>query len=242
MTIRNRLAAFTFAVAVVGTVSSPARVTGAPSWMLGTIDQSFTWVARENPVPAIDACAGKASERSCLLKIMRAGGASQRAMAFTRWYYAAFDGDSAFIVHVRKSRFGAVSIASVELPGRANDNFIYIFVNGTPMFVNPNNVFDHAPAPWAKNKAFLAIAKTHPNANVFPEEALVGESARPGGSQRYRFAFPIVDGCHACARVGIVYVDYDFAHDGSAAGSSVNAIHECPSSDVRCETFVSGEI
>ena len=145
-------------------------------------------------------------------------------------------------MHVRKSRFGAVSIASVELPGRANDNFMYIFVNGTPMFVNPNNVFDHAPAPWAKNKAFLAIAKTHPNANVFPEEAFVGESARPGGGQRYRFAFPIVDGCHACARVGIVYVGYDFAHDGSAAGSSVTAIHECPSSDVRCETFVSGEI
>jgi hypothetical protein len=61
---------------------------------------------------------------------MRAGGASSNAIAFTRWYYPFSEGDSAFIDRLVKPRFGVISIAQIELPGRANTNWIYIFVNG----------------------------------------------------------------------------------------------------------------
>lgn len=214
--------------------------TGAP-WRLGRIDQGFVWSPRVNVVPAIDACAVKmvkvhaeSPEQACLLRAMQAGGASSKAIAFARWYYTFSEGDSAFIYRLLRPRFGVVSIAEIELPGRANTNSIYIFVNGMPAVINPEEGFT-TKLPWTKNAAFLAIKRAHPNAGVFPNEDFVGESARPNGGQRFTIAAPIVDGCHACARVGIVYIGFDFGPLGSAKAPAITAVHRCPSSDALCK-------
>ncbi len=135
-------------------------------------------------------------------------------------------------ISFRKPRFGVVSIAEIELPGRADNNWYYIFINGKPGVINPEEAFT-TKLPWTKTAAFLAIKRAHPNAGVFPDEAFIGESARTGGGQRFTIAAPIVDGCHACARVGIVYIGFDFRADGSAKGFAITAVHRCPS-DARC--------
>lgn len=219
-------------------MSSSAYAQAGVPWILGRVDQDFVWSPQGNVVPAIDACAVKmhaeSPEQACLLRAMRAGGASSKAIAFTRWYYTFSEGDSAFIDRVVKPRFGVVSIAQIELPGRANTNWIYTFVNGMPAVINPEEAFT-AKLPWTKNAAFLALKKAHPNAGVFPNEDFVGESARPSGGQRFTIAAPIVDGCHACARVGIVYIGFDFGPLGSARGTAMTAVHRCPSSDARCK-------
>jgi hypothetical protein len=108
-------------------------------------------------------------------------------------------------------------------PGRANNNWGYVFVNGTPTVMNPDEAFAAMGSPWSSDAAFLAIEKAHPNAWVFPQEDFldwhthfVGESALAGGGQRFTIAAPIIDGCHACAIVGIVYIGYDFGPLGSA--------------------------
>lgn len=153
-------------------------------------------------------------------------------MAFTRWYYSFPEGGSAFIDRLLKPRFGVVSIAQLELPGRANTNWTYIFVNGVPAVVNPEEGFT-TRLPWANNAGFLAIKRAHPNAGVFPDEDFVGESARPNGDQRFTIAAPIVDGCHACTRVGIVYIGFDFGPLGEAKEETITAFRRCPS-DVLC--------
>ncbi len=218
-------------------MSSFAYAQAGEPWTLGTVDHDFVWLPRANVVPAIDVCAVKARaespEQACLLRAMQAGRATSKAIAFTRWYYIFSEGDSAFIDRLVKSRFGVVSIAQIELPGRANTNWIYIFVNGMPTVINPEEAFT-TKLPWTRNAAFLTIKKAHPNAGVFPNEDLVGESARPGGGQRFTIAAPIVDGCHACARIGIVYVGFDFGPLGAAKGTAITAVHGCPSSDTRC--------
>ena len=38
---------------------------------------------------------------------------------------------------------------------------------------------------------FLAIKQAYPNAGVFPNEASIGEYARPGGGQRFTMAAAI---------------------------------------------------
>jgi hypothetical protein len=218
-------------------MSSSAYAQASAPRILGRVDQDFVWSPRVNVVPAIDACAIKmhaeSTEQACLLRAMRADGASSEAIAFTQWYYTFSEGDSAFIDRLVKPRFGRVSIAQIELPGRANTNWIYIFVNGMPAAINPEEAFT-TKLPWTKNAAFLAIKRVHPNAGVFPNEDLVGESAGPSGGQRFTIAAPIVDGCHACARVGIVYLAFDFGPLGSARGTTMTAAHRCPSSDARC--------
>jgi hypothetical protein len=154
-------------------------------------------------------------------------------MAFARWYSASED-DEAFIVSLRRPRFGVVSIAEIELPSRAGNNWSYIFVNGVPAVINPETAFT-TQLPWRKSAPFLAVKRAHPNAGVFPDEALIGESARPDGSQRFTIAAPIRDGCHACAPVGIVYIGFDFEPRGSAKAPAITAVHRCPSSDALCK-------
>jgi hypothetical protein len=219
-------------------LSPPSRAQTTAPWTLGRIDQSFVWSPQVNVVPAIDVCAVKAHaaspEQTCLLQAMQAGGASSKATAFARWYYTFSEGDSAFIYRLLKPRFGVVSIAEIELPGRANTNSIYIFANGKPAVIDPQKGFT-TELPWTKNATFVAIKRTHPNASVFPNEDFVGESARPSGGQRFTIAAPIVDGCHACARVGIVYVGFDFGALGSAKAPVVTAVHRCPSADALCK-------
>jgi hypothetical protein len=124
----------------------------------------------------------------------------------------------------------------VELPGRANNNFVFFFVNGTPTLIDPNEVF--RVKPLSENKMFLAIKKAHPDADVFPDQAFVREAETPSGGQRYTIAFPIVDGCHACKRLAIMYVGYEFSSHGMAGGVSETTIHTCPSADKRCDSFV----
>jgi hypothetical protein len=227
-------------VCVMVCMSSSAHSQAGVPWTLGRFDQDFVWSPRLNVVPAIDACAVKthaeSPEQTCLLRAMRAGGASSKAIAFARWYYAFSEGDSAFADRLVKPRFGVVSIAEIELPGRANTNWIYIFVNSKPTVINPEEAFT-TKLPWKNNASFLAIKRAHPNAGVFPNEDFVGESARPSGGQRFTIAAPIIDGCHACALVGIVYIGFDFGPLGSAIGTAMTAVHRCPSSDARCKRF-----
>ena len=160
-------------------MSSSAYAQAGVPWILGRVDQEFVWSPRVNVVPAIDACAVKmhaeSPEQACLLQRCAQGGASSKAIAFTRWYYTFSEGDSAFIDRVVKPRFGAVSIAQIELPGRANTNWIYTFVNGMPAVINPEEAFT-TKLPWTKNAAFLALKKAHPNAGV-----LAQVSASPHG-------------------------------------------------------------
>jgi hypothetical protein len=153
--MRIRLTSLAFAGVLVLCVSAPPGLVaaGLPLRSLGKIDQRYAWVPKDNPVPALDQCAAKAAkthpassplpspEQTCLMRAMRDAGASNEALAFTRWYYEASHGDSGFITHVRSSRYGVVSVASVELPGKANDNFVFFFVNGTPTLVDPNEIF-----------------------------------------------------------------------------------------------------
>ena len=229
-------------------LSPPSGAQITAPWTLGRIDQRFVWSPRDNVVPAIDACNAKrsntqsaggtsspeSSEPTCLLRSMRAGGASPEAIAFTRWYYRAPDGEDCFIEHLTKARFGVVSIAEIEMPSRADNNWYYIFVNGKPPVINPDEAFT-TQLPWRSNAAFVAIERAHPNAGVFPDEAFIGESARPNGGQRFTLAALIRDGCHACPPVGIVYIGFDFGPQGTAKAPVITAVHRCPSFDARCK-------
>jgi hypothetical protein len=164
---------------------------------------------------------------------MRAHGAPPNAIAFVRWYYNAPEGDYGYIERLWKPEFGVVSLAETELPGRADNNWEYIFVNGIPPVINPEAAFT-TQLPWKHNAGMLAIINAHPKAGVFPDEAFIGESARPGGGQRFTLAAPIRDDCHACSILGIVYIGFDFTPRGSPKAPAITAVHRCPSSDAYC--------
>ena len=62
-------------------------------------------------------------EPVCLLRAMHAGGASSKAMAFARWYCRSQKANPLSSFRLHEPRFGVVSIAEIELPGRADNNW-----------------------------------------------------------------------------------------------------------------------
>ncbi|HZZ00556.1 MAG TPA: hypothetical protein VFE36_13385 [Candidatus Baltobacteraceae bacterium] len=238
------VAVFTIAALSVAAVgfSAHANAQSANPWTHGIVDASFIWTPPTGVAGDIPKCAlhlAKASgytaatarqgEESplqvCLLQKMHEHGATKNAIAFTKWYYATPYGDSAYITALAKPQYGPVQLASIFYPGNANNNAAYLFVNGTnPRFTDPNVVFASAAKPWKHNADYKAILSAHPNAFVYPALSFVGLARRDGGGQRFTLAAPILDGCHACARLGTVDIVYEFGNLGAPKGASVIAV------------------
>ncbi len=225
-------------------LAGPADARGSSPYTLGVVDTSFLWTPPTPVVESILKCAyqvGKAAGysatsaapgsespiQSCLLQKMREHGASHNAIAFAKWYYDTPYGDSAYITALAKPQYGPVQLASIYYPGRANNNSAYLFVNGTnPRVADPAVAFAPAAQPWKHDARYQAILSAHPRAMVYPALSFVALAKRDGGGQRFTLAAPILDGCHACARLGTVELAYDFGNLGSPKGLSLVSVRQ----------------
>lgn len=249
--LRALTAAALSSVAWIAAPSADAQ--RANPWTLGIVDASFIWSPPASVPERIPKCAYELAKQAgytaatasrdeesplqhCLVRAMHEHGATENAIAFSHWYYETPQGDSAFMTAlVTKPRFGPVQVASIEYVGRANNTAGLLFVNGTnPQVTNPAVVFAPTAEPWKQNGAFQAIQSAHHHAMVYPALSYVSLAKRDGGGQRFILATPILDGCHACAQIGVVYIAYDFGNLGAPKSASVSAVHRCPSSDTRC--------
>jgi len=74
----------------------------------------------------------------------------------------------------------------------------------------------------------LALAKAYPKLAIFPGdrfgEGAVVTAPRPGGGQRFAVEYALVDGCHACARLGVLRLGFDFDGEGKYLGVSVLSV------------------
>lgn len=234
------------ALSLASVVSSvPADAQRAHPWTLGIVDASFIWSPPPGAAESIPKCAydtakaagytpAKAAPNEesplqvCLLEKMREHGASTNAIAFTKWYYETPYGDSAYITALAKPQYGPVQLASIFYPGRANNNDAYLFVNGTnPRIADPSVIFAPAGQLWKHDAGYQSIVSAHPHALVYPALSFVGLAKRDGGGQRFTLAAPILDGCHACARLGTVDIAYDFGSLGAPKGAFIVAVRRC---------------
>ena len=73
------------------------------------------------------------------------------------------------------------------------------------------------------------IATAHPKVAIFPGdrfgEGAVVATARYGGGQRFEVEYVLVDGCHACARLGTLRLGFDFDGQAKYLGVVVLAVH-----------------
>jgi hypothetical protein len=75
---------------------------------------------------------------------------------------------------------------------------------------------------------YAGIPRAYPRVAVFPGPrsgpAAVQESATAGSGQVFLVDYLLVDGCHACARVGSLRMAIAFDAEGRFAGSRVAAV------------------
>lgn len=144
-----------------------------------------------------------------LESFMRRQGASPQALAFTR----AVQGEG-FLTSF--TEMGRVDLAQMQVPFK-NADPDYLLVNGTPPLikVGERQYWRHLNFrgnPWLKD---------YPKADWFARINFLRMVPRPGGGQRFIFAFAIQDGCRACPTLGYARVAYDFDPTGKFLRTSL---------------------
>jgi hypothetical protein len=152
-------------------------------------------------------------QRECLMAVMRQGGASSQAMAFTMMMK-----DNCFLSEFKK--MGKVDLAFVAYPGRANTNGAYFMVNGTPPMISTEEVNENSKN---ENKFYININKDplysslstrYRNLGLWPPALFKQLQTLPNGGQRFIFAYYLIDGPHAGEKVGSALVAFDFDGNG----------------------------
>jgi hypothetical protein len=179
---------------------------------------------------ACDKSAPPTSVPECFIGEMAKAGAPQDAVKFTRALYGS-TGQVGMMGEFKS--FGAIGLAWVVYPLRANENDGLLLLNGDPQFLDPDDVQKLDKTALPSDPLFLQWKKTAPKLDVWPGDRAGGAAqiqfarVRPGekpGSQRFLFSYPLIDGCHACARSGFANYWWDFDAQGKFLGTQLLSV------------------
>jgi hypothetical protein len=203
-----------------------AQTTPAPSVPpapLPPVGPDAVWVAPEGFLATMHkACDKRAGDfGACFVRAMAKAGASPAAVAFARR-----TGDQGYLREFRSA--GIVGIACAVYPFRANENGVCFLVNGDPpmLDVDDPKLIDQKALLF--DRVYAGIAKIYPNVAIFPGRRFGETAAMPAhlrsGGQRFQVDYSLVDGCHACAHLGTMRMDFDFDVNGTFLGTKVNTV------------------
>jgi len=203
-----------FALAPAQAPKAAAKFDGSAVWHPKDEQKAFNDMRR---CGAMHAGGSPGTFEVCVGDAMRKHGASEAAIAFN-----AATGRNAYAT--RFVKFRTADVMEAMNPFMANSNDQIFFVNGSPVAVSAD---EQAMKLDGKNNAeFIELKKTYPEAFIFPHAEMQSLMAIDGydGGQMFMLQFPIVNGCHACARVGHATIAYGFDRNGKFAGAKLTRI------------------
>ncbi len=162
---------------------------------------------------------------SCLLSKLQ-DAAPPAAASFMKWLNAQTN-NVGWLTAFRKTP-GAVGVASVMFPLRANDNAEWLIVNGRPAVIDVDNLQSLPKADMEHSPGYQSLKEAHPNATLFAGDrsGATGPQIQnqAGGQTRLIVTYPLMEGCHACAVLGTARFGFDFSPDGHFLGSHFIAV------------------
>jgi predicted secreted protein len=166
--------------------------------------------AAQFPETVRKTCGASSNVGECFAQQM-ATAAPPAAVAFTKSIHG-----EGWLRDFRK--VGRVDIACVEYPFRANENRGWLLVNGSPAFVDVDNLQKLPKSEMAENRAWSQLIARSPQATLFPGDRTGTTDPLailyPDGSQEFVVAYKVLDGCHACAQLGVAFLAYEFNPKG----------------------------
>jgi len=158
---------------------------------------------------------------ACFVDQMKAAGASSEAVAFMHAIQ-----NNGFMRDFTKA--GKVDVAFAFFPFAANENEHCLLVNGTPNIIDVDDYSVIPRGDFPKNKEYEALRAKYPNITVFPGDRagtkFIVAKNPPGGGQSFLVPYVLVDGCHACARVGKLELAFEFDGEGKFRGAKVTSV------------------
>ena len=153
---------------------------------------------------------GSTSPVACLGRLMRQTKASPTALEINR----RLDGDG-FMSAFRP--MGRVDMATMTFPLRANTNEALFFVNGNPPLVSTE--LSETAVDITTDPAYARMRQAYPELTLWPTSATFRRlDALPDGGQGFVLAYPVLNGCHACALAGYALISFDFSPSGICRG------------------------
>jgi len=157
----------------------------------------------------------------CFVQQMQAAGASPQAVAFMH----VLD-NNGFMRDFKDT--GRVDIAFVYYPFAANENQHCLLVNGMPSLMDVDDYKLLPKGELAKNPTYSALLRKFPNLAVFPGDRsgtqFITAKKLPDGGQSFVVSYVLVDGCHACARSGLLQLAFNFNRAGKFLGAKVAGV------------------
>ena len=192
------------------TYQPPALVTPRAIWSPG---MAVMQEIRETCSPLSGSQFGE-----CFLGMMQKTGATLDAIAFTR------QTDSlGYLRDLREA--GAVDIAFVHFPFRANENQGAYLVNGLQPMIDIDNQNLLANYELTKNLSYSRLARLFPEISVWPGDRTgtnyIVIKKLPIGGVRFVAGYTLRNGCRACEVIGNVTFAFDFDRSGRFLGTKL---------------------
>ena len=204
------------------TTSANAASTGAPTTPVGKIGGSAAWQPPKDFLANAHATCDKnsgapADYGQCFIDQMTKAGAPADAVAFTRMLFQQSDGQVGILSAFKQ--LGRVDAAQVFYPLRANDNYGLLLVNGDPKVLDVDDLKKLDQAAMQQDAMFQAIRHQYPSADIWPGDRSGSApwprlQPLPNGDQEYVVTYPLMNGCHACRRLGLARFGWDFDAQG----------------------------
>jgi hypothetical protein len=199
-----------YGIVILGLVllALPGPVAAATATAATRFGPEAVWTL---PMAAWSACLEKTSDpTACLSRLMRDSGATASALAVARL----LDGEG-YMSAFRKT--GRVNLATMTFPARANTNEVAYLVGGNPPLVSTE--LDAQTVNIAVDPAYPALRAAYPEMELWPSGAEFRSVDRlADGGQGFVFAYPLLNGCHACESAGHALMAHDFGPDGRYRG------------------------
>jgi len=222
----KRSALFIVMMFAVGLFTNAAaqgmRATPPPSPVpLGKATAAAVWAPSQDILARArnfcDKSMGAASFPECFMNQLAAAGAPAESTAFTRALYQGSDGQVGLMSAFKS--YGTVGVAQVMYPLRANDNYGLLFVNTDPNLLDPDDLKKLDQAAMDQDAVFQSIKKQYPQADLWPgdrsgKDPWPQAKQLPDGGTEFIVSYPLINGCHACARVGVAGFGWEFDSSG----------------------------
>jgi hypothetical protein len=193
----------------------------------GRITAASVWQMPSTFLAAADkACASGSSGPSgfadCFISQMSRAGAPPAAVAFTRMLQRQSGGDVGIMTGF--NAVGPVDVAFITYPLRANTNNGLLFVNGMPKIINAEDLKLLDQADMQQSPQFQNTKAQFPNVSVWPGDrdgtTWPNSSQNSEGGVSFTLGYPLINGCHACARAGFAEFNWKFGPTGKFLGTS----------------------
>ena len=217
----NAVAAFLF----VGVSFSAAASSAADSAKSAKIQASSVWQVPEQFITNAHATCDKTSGSGiaeCFIDQMARAGASADAVSFAREFIRQNHGD--FGIMTGFQPVGPVDIAWITYPLRANTNHGLLLVNGQPRLVNVEDLKLLDRKAMEQSPQFRDLKYRFPQVDLWPGDrdgtAWPNSQKGPNGGIQFVTDYPLLNGCHACARAGAALFTWNFNAQGKFLGTT----------------------